>query len=140
MNLVGSGPYLNELQKLFASSSAFLFPSYEGAGMVVAEARMHALPVICWDNSGPGKFVPHETQLTVPLKLGVDEAVKSFAAKLELLFNDKGVLQDESAMARARFGNAFSWESRGQILDKTYRALLNDGTEQGQLSFQFEVI
>jgi glycosyltransferase involved in cell wall biosynthesis len=72
--------------------------------------------------------------------LGVDEAVKSFAAKLELLFNDKGVLQGESAMARARFVNAFSWGSRGQILDKTYRALLNDGTEQGQLSFKVEVI
>jgi glycosyltransferase involved in cell wall biosynthesis len=164
LNLVGSGPSLNELkqlsirlkieeavvwtdwiernelQKLFASSSAFLFPSYEGAGMVVAEAMMHALPVICWDNSGPGEFVPHETQLTVSLKLGVDEAVKSFAAKLELLFNDKGVLQGESAMARARFVNAFSWGSRGQILDKTYRALLNDGTEQGQLSFKVEVI
>ena len=35
----------------------FLFPSFEGGGMVVLEALAHGLPVVCLQYGGPGEMV-----------------------------------------------------------------------------------
>ena len=42
---------------IFQNGVAFLFPSHEGAGMVVTEALSFGLPVICLDNAGPGELI-----------------------------------------------------------------------------------
>jgi len=46
-----------ELMKLFKEASVFVFPSHEGAGMVVSEALSFGLPVVCLENCGPGEFI-----------------------------------------------------------------------------------
>lgn len=38
-------------------SDIFLFPSFEGGGMVVLEAMAAGLPVVCLDYGGPGEMV-----------------------------------------------------------------------------------
>jgi glycosyltransferase involved in cell wall biosynthesis len=145
LNLVGSGPFesqlkdlaqkldlgsaiiftswikRDDLQRLYASSSAFLFPSYEGAGMVVAEAMSHSLPVICWNNCGPGEFVPGASELKVDLTNTREQAIDLFAEKLSSLFTDKALFDSESKMARSRFETHFAWESRGEKLASIYQ-------------------
>ncbi len=42
-----------ELRGFYATSAAFLFPSFEAQGLVVAEAMAAGLPVICLADTGP---------------------------------------------------------------------------------------
>lgn len=144
LKLVGQGPYQKQLeqladdlgitrhvefvswiersalQDLYASSSVYLFPSYEGAGMVVAEAMMHGLPVVCWDNCGPGEFVPEKSELRVPLNCNRDYAVQLFSSKLHTLFYNSILLANESKLARERYTSFFTWEKRGEQLANVY--------------------
>jgi glycosyltransferase involved in cell wall biosynthesis len=53
----------NELKELYRSSHLFLFPSHEGAGMVVAEALSYGMPVLCFENYGPGEVVDNKNTL-----------------------------------------------------------------------------
>jgi len=46
-----------ELSTYYTNSQVFLFPSHEGAGMVVPEALSYGIPVVCFDNYGPGEFI-----------------------------------------------------------------------------------
>jgi glycosyltransferase involved in cell wall biosynthesis len=47
-----------ELASIYASHDVLLFPSFhDSGGMVVLEAMMHGLPVICLDLGGPGMMV-----------------------------------------------------------------------------------
>jgi glycosyltransferase involved in cell wall biosynthesis len=111
------------LQELYAASSVYLFPSYEGAGMVVAEAMMHGLPVVCWDNAGPGEFVPEKSELRVSLNCSRDYASQLFAGKLHALYYNKILLANESKMAKERYASTFTWERRGEELARVYRSL-----------------
>ncbi|MEM9022588.1 MAG: glycosyltransferase, partial [Bacteroidota bacterium] len=45
-----------KLANIYRSSSVFFFPSHEGAGMVVPEALSFGVPVLCFDNYGPGEI------------------------------------------------------------------------------------
>jgi len=47
------------------NSYIFLFPSFEGAGMVVIEAMAAGLPVVCLDYSGPGEIVTDECGIKI---------------------------------------------------------------------------
>ena len=47
------------------SADVFLFPSFEGAGMVVVEAMARGCPVVCLDVGGPGEMVDETRGLRV---------------------------------------------------------------------------
>lgn len=147
LTLVGSGPAEPLLRQLIASqhiehctdiinwlpkqdvatryqsSAVFLFPSHEGAGMVVAEAMSFGLPVICWDNDGPGRFVHPASVLRVAgCSLKTGEA--RMAEHLEALFRSPTFYERESQLARQRFNSGFDWSVRGQQLNMIYTAVL----------------
>lgn len=159
LHLVGNGPYLpqlqklasdlninhaviwtswierNTLQKLYNEASVFLFPSYEGAGMVVAEAMVHALPVVCWDNSGPGVFTPKASKLKVNSDMPVNAAVKAFSSKLRELYVNSAYYDFESKLARTQYLNQFQWKQRGVLLHNTYQNVL---TKNKSVPFNLE--
>lgn len=144
--LVGSGPEKNTLTKiisdnelshqvkliswierdrlmdLMASSSAFLFPSHEGAGMVVAEALSFGLPVVCIKNEGPGQFVNQDSGIAVPSQ-GYDQTIQQLANALAALHQDEDRLRQMRNGARLRFMDLFHWDRRGEQLQKIYAAL-----------------
>ena len=100
-------------------SNLFLFPSHEGAGMVVSEALSYGLPVICFDNCGPGEFVTSECGLVVPYG-NYNETIVHFSNHLNKLFFDKELHNIMSAASKKRFMNYFHWDKKGNDLKKIY--------------------
>lgn len=111
-----------ELMDLFKKSSAFLFPSHEGAGMVVPEALSFGLPVICLDNWGPGSFVTPETGYKIPIQ-AFDETVNDLAAAITDLYSntEKQIVMRKNA--RQLFEKEFHWNTRGEKLKEIYAKL-----------------
>ncbi|MFT3919899.1 glycosyltransferase family 4 protein [Cloacibacterium sp.] len=111
-----------DLMKIYEKSSVFLFPSHEGAGMVVPEALSFGLPVVCLENEGPGEFINHTCGFKIPQQ-GYNETVKGLSNALHRLFAEKNLQKEMSAGARQRFTERFSWEKRGEHLNSIYNKI-----------------
>lgn len=118
-----------ELEKTYLKSKVFLFPSHEGAGMVVAEAMSYGLPVLCFNNSGPGAFIHPESVLKVPYG-GYQETIQAFADKLQLLYNQRAVYKHEQQLAISRVQDWFLWSARGTQMHHVYRTLLHKSDDR----------
>ena len=110
------------IRQRYSDSTAFFFPSHEGAGMVVPEALSCGLPVICFDNAGPGEFITRDCGRKIPY-LGYDEAVEAFGDTLEELYRDRCLLKALSIGARKQFIEKFQWEQKGDILKAIYDSI-----------------
>jgi glycosyltransferase involved in cell wall biosynthesis len=111
-----------ELMKLYEVSSVFLFPSHEGAGMVVAEALSFGLPVVCLNNEGPGEFINSKCGIAVS-QLNYNQTISELKDALSKLYLDKNILLQMSIEARKQYLNKFSWDSRGDLLKTIYNQL-----------------
>jgi glycosyltransferase involved in cell wall biosynthesis len=109
----------DELMSLFKESAVFLFPSHEGAGMVVAEALSFGLPVVCLDNEGPGQFINKSCGFAIQ-QGGYEDTVVGLAGALDQLYGDPKLLSDMKIAARRRFETQFHWDRRGEMLQKIY--------------------
>lgn len=108
-----------ELMQLFKNASAFVFPSHEGAGMVVPEALSFGLPVLCLDNYGPGSMVDKTCGFIVP-KRNYEETLTSLADNIAALFFHPLILKKMRSNARKRFEESFHWNRRGEQLVHIY--------------------
>src|ERR1700743_3524338 len=104
-----------QLGEMYQAADVLLFPSHEGAGMVVAEAMSYGLPVITLDNEGPGAFLHPQSTLKVPYTT-YDKTIKLLADRLIELFFLPDYYQWEKEKAMERFRNAFDWDNRGEQL------------------------
>jgi glycosyltransferase involved in cell wall biosynthesis len=109
----------DSLMNLFKESSLFVFPSHEGAGMVVAEALSFGLPVLCLDNCGPGEFVDNTCGIKVSYR-NYEESVRDLAQGITKLFTNGDLLLQMRTAARKRFETNFNWDVRGEELKKIY--------------------
>lgn len=109
----------DELMSLFKDSAVFLFPSHEGAGMVVAEALSFGLPVVCLDNEGPGQFITQSCGFAIR-QGDYEDTVEGLAVALSRLYSDPALLSDMKIAARRRFETHFHWDRRGEMLQKIY--------------------
>jgi glycosyltransferase involved in cell wall biosynthesis len=107
------------MRQRYLESTAFFFPSHEGAGMVVPEALSCGLPVLCFDNAGPGEFITSDCGRKIPY-LDYGEAVEAFADVLEELYRDRSLLKALSIGARKQFIEKFQWDQKGDILKTIY--------------------
>lgn len=107
------------IRQRYSDSTVFFFPSHEGAGMVVPEALSCGLPVICFDNAGPGEFINNDCGRKIPY-LDYEEAVEAFANVLEELYLDRPLLKTLSIGARKQFIEKFQWDQKGDILKAIY--------------------
>ena len=108
-----------ELKKLYATSHVFLFPSHEGAGMVVAEALSYGLPVICFKNCGPGEFIDDSCGIRIDYGR-YDGSITEFAAAVKKLYIDDRVYKRLSDGAVNTFNARFNWDLKGQQLSEVY--------------------
>ncbi|MBX5481013.1 MAG: glycosyltransferase family 4 protein [Myxococcaceae bacterium] len=109
------------LHELYRASSCFLFPSHEGAGMVVAEALSHGLPVVCFDNVGPGELIDEGSGVRVPYG-SYEQAVHGFADALWSLYADEDRRNALSKGARRRFETWLDWNAKGEFMHKAIEA------------------
>lgn len=112
-----------DLMKIYEKSAAFLFPSHEGAGMVVAEALSFGLPVICLDNEGPGEFIHNQCGFKIKHASNTNTITELSKAILQL-YQSPILLDKMSKMARLQYENVFTWNSRGEKLNEIYNNLL----------------
>ena len=113
------------LMEYYAKSKVFLFPSHEGAGMVVPEAMSYGMPVLCFDNCGPGAFVNATCGLKIPYT-NYTKSIDGFASALQALFHSKALGNRLSIGARKRFKDSFLWNSKGDVLKEVYTDLLSN--------------
>lgn len=111
-----------ELMKLYKKSSVFLFPSHEGAGMVVPEAMSFGLPIICLNNVGPGSFINADCGFAVDIT-DYENTISELKNALQLLYTDKNLLNKLSLGARKQYEEKFTWNSRGEQLKLIYNQL-----------------
>ena len=111
-----------ELMKIYETSSVFLFPSHEGAGMVVAEALSFGLPVICLDNEGPGEFINTDCGFAIPHS-DYTNTICELENAIQTLYYDKELLLKMSVAARKQYEEKFTWNSRGEKLKNIYNQL-----------------
>jgi len=107
------------IQQLYSNSTVFFFPSHEGAGMVVPEALSCRLPVVCFDNAGPGELVTDHCGIRVPYG-DYDRCIEDFADALERLYRDPVLLARLRDGARQQFLEKFQWDQKGDILKTIY--------------------
>jgi glycosyltransferase involved in cell wall biosynthesis len=112
-----------EMADFYKKSSVFLFPSHEGAGVVVAESMSYAVPVLCFNNYGPGVITPPNSTLKIDYKT-YEKNVDEFAEKLMQLFRDKDYLKKEKEMALNYFDETLDWNTRAEKLNKIYNSLI----------------
>ena len=112
-----------ELLQLYRQASVFFFPSHEGAGMVVAEAMSYGVPVLCYQNEGPGELTPAESALKVPYR-AFKENIGDFARCLALLHGSPGLQAAEAALCRRHVAQHHTWSQRGHQLHRVYQRLL----------------
>jgi glycosyltransferase involved in cell wall biosynthesis len=111
-----------ELISLYRHASAFLFPSHEGAGMVVSEALSFGLPVICLDNAGPGEFI--NPACGIGVKAGTrEETIDALAKAIGQLYHNTPLRKQMGEAARQRFETTFHWNRRGEALHRIYETL-----------------
>jgi glycosyltransferase involved in cell wall biosynthesis len=116
-----------EVSKLYRSASLFLFPSHEGAGMVVPEAMSYSLPVLCLKNCGPGEMIHPASALSVPYGT-YDDTITSLAGQISKLYSDAGSMLLEKKLSGMRFKELFNWDVRGEMLKEAYQNVCNDLT------------
>jgi len=101
------------------TSHVLLFPSFEGAGMVVMEAMASGLPVVCLDVGGPGEYVTHETGIKVPVT-NPSQVRDELGAALRSLADDEDTRKRLSDGALVRAREEFLWRHRGDALKSLY--------------------
>jgi len=113
----------DRLKMIYQTADLFFFPSHEGAGMVVSEAMSYGLPVLCFDNCGPGEFVDKTSGLAIPYQ-DYDTVIDYFKEDLLRLFRDRNMLDRLSSGARRRHLNRFTWEVKGEMFRTVYESIL----------------
>ncbi|MDE3251010.1 MAG: glycosyltransferase, partial [Bacteroidota bacterium] len=111
-----------KMKEMYQTSKVFFFPSHEGAGMVVPEALSCGLPVLCFNNEGPGEFIDEHSGIRVPY-LSYQQSISLFADALEKLYHDKACWQRLSEGARKQFENNFRWDTKGETLKMIYEQI-----------------
>jgi glycosyltransferase involved in cell wall biosynthesis len=146
LTLIGKGPMKNQLVALTVSegiqsavefvdwvdrkkltafyneADVFLFSSHEGAGMVVPEALSFGVPVICFDNCGPGELVNDSCAIKIPYGR-YQSTIRKFSGALKGCFRNRYALNELSRNARQHFNSNFEWNVKGDQLQKVYESL-----------------
>ena len=111
------------LANYYANAQVFLFPSHEGAGMVVPEALSYGLPVVCFDNYGPGELMDKNCGISVPYTT-YEASIEKFGDALNQLYQDEILRKELSTNALERFENRFTWEGKSQQISMLYQTIL----------------
>lgn len=111
-----------DLLEMYKAAAIFLFPSHEGAGMVVAEALSFGVPVVCLQNCGPGEFLDAQSGIAVAMG-DYDSTVNRLSDALRQLYEQPDFHEKLRKGARARFLEHFEWGKRGEQLKNIYNQL-----------------
>jgi glycosyltransferase involved in cell wall biosynthesis len=112
--------YADVIEKL-AQAHVLMHPAlHEAFGNVCLEALAAGRPVVCLDIGGPASQVTPGTGFAAPATTPA-EAVAAMALFLEKLANNRALLAEMSAKAKARVREKFTMRTMGAGLESIYR-------------------
>lgn len=111
-----------ELFRQLADGDVFLFPSlHDSSPLVVAEAMLFSLPVICLNLGGPGFIVNGDIGIKIDA-ISQEQVINDIAAALYTLYCDKGLREKLSEKA-GRFAMEYSKDSNiEKMLEDVYES------------------
>ncbi len=115
----GRLPHVDTLSSM-SSAHLFLFPSFEGAGMVVVEAMAQGCPVVCLDWGGPGRMVNSRTGIKATSLASRDGAIEDLGRALGVLASDEDLRHGMALGAQAWATDQASWDAKGDQLERIY--------------------
>ena len=148
MTFLGSGPLRGRLEELavnlgvadavhflghvpfegvtnyFRRADIFLFPSFEGAGMVVPEAMAAGALVVCLDFGGPGDMTEGGRGIACKVEDTEDETAKGIATELLKILSDPKRGERIRATAQAWVTSTMLWDRKGEQLQAEYERVL----------------
>ena len=114
----------SEMDELYRTSDIFLFPSHEGAGMVIPEAMSHGVPALTFKNVGPGELVGID-ELTVEYQ-DYQSSILAFASKLLDFYLDGSKLTRLKREVKEKHAESLTWEVKGEIIRNELNEILNN--------------
>ncbi|NQX97371.1 MAG: glycosyltransferase family 4 protein [Flavobacteriales bacterium] len=112
----------SEMEAIYNDADIFLFPSHEGAGMVVPEALSYGVPVICFDNVGPGELVK-EGGIKIPYT-NYNDSIHQFAIELNKLYFNLPKREELSQKATTTYELNYTWEIKGKKIKEIIAELI----------------
>ncbi|RII27940.1 MAG: hypothetical protein CXR31_06885 [Geobacter sp.] len=109
------------MPKYYSKADVFLFTSHEGAGMVVAEAQSYGVPVVCFNNYGPGETVTNSSAVKINYK-DYDTSVTELCEALKKLYMDREYLKSLS-LGALELSKTQTWASKGKAMTEVYESI-----------------
>lgn len=123
----------SEMEMIYKSASVFAFGSHEGAGMVVPEALSYGVPVICFDNSGPGELC--NDNCAIRLNVGsYEESTKAFSQALHTLYQNEDEREKMSKNAVEYSRKYFSWRYKSSVIKNVHDEVITEFSSVSQLN------
>lgn len=113
-----------EVFEAYRKADVFLFPSHEGAGMVIPEAMSYAVPVICLDNIGPGELIGDQGGIKIPYT-NYQQTINELANAIKWVFESPELQEQLSQGAKHRFESYLDWKEKGKQINALYDKVLN---------------
>jgi glycosyltransferase involved in cell wall biosynthesis/thymidylate kinase len=113
----------HEAMSMMRQADVFLFPSLEGAGMVVLEAMAHELPVICLDFGGPGDMVTRDCGFAVMVG-HLNDTVTRLGVALTTLARDRSMRLRMGTAAKRHVTQNYLWRDRHEVIRQWYASVL----------------
>lgn len=111
----------SELIDYWAQADLFFFPSHEGAGMVIPEAMANELPILCYDNVGPGETIGDTGGgIRIPYS-NEQESKRAFSQALWELFSQPHLRKRMGQAAYERFINNYTWRKKADQIQQIYQ-------------------
>ena len=114
-----------EMGRIYREASVFFFPSHEGAGMVVAEALAHGLPVLCYANDGPGELTDDSCAIRLAYTTH-EKVIQDFAVELENLRLDPARREVMFEAARLFTEKNLAWSTKEPALAAAWTRALHE--------------
>ncbi len=109
----------DKMQQIYRDASVFCFGSHEGAGMVIPEALSYGLPVVCFDNYGPGELCDETCAIKIPYGK-YKQSVTDFAQALNKLYVNPNIYNTYTINARQYAQENFHWSTKADTINKAY--------------------
>lgn len=110
----------NDVIATMRQADVFLFPSFEGGGMVVLEAMANQVPVVCLNYGGPGQMVGDDCGFKIPPS-SLKSTVRELGEALCFYCDNPLTLQQHGLNARQHVEKHYLWSNRSAAIDSWYR-------------------
>lgn len=114
-----------EVLKFMQTADIFLFPSYEGGGMVVLEAMAAGKPVVCLEAGGPGEAVTEECGVKVKMQ-NRDQIVQDLSKALYKLAKDPLLRRKMGEASKRRIRETYDWDQKGKQIQRLYESVMGE--------------